>query len=374
MELIEYRRRIIINEPHIKKAEGNILTFNTDIINPLKVCKVNFNPIQSGEGDPSPTNIRPISGWNRMYLHKTGKNLLGGSDFIAELDKNNFPYTETDYGFSFKASNVSGQPIVTGIFKENTRYTFIIDMNRNNSTGQSNFQIKYTDGTYTRISNPGTTHNQFVTVSAEGKTVTGLYGHYSAGYTYVYTATSGIFEGVCTINDYEPYIGILYDVTFPDGDTVYGGTLDLLTGVLTVEYEIYDIGSLTWEVANGSGEIKYFRSSVLTGMKKIASTDIVANIYCSILKTVSAASIYFGLADDNSIGQDDSSNAKIRVKATSYNDDATAFKTAMSGVMLVYELATPQTFQLTPQQITTLKSINNIWADTGETRIAYWSH
>ena len=42
------------------------------------------------------------------------------------------------------------------------------------------------------------------------------------------------------------------------------------------------------------------------------------------------------------------------------------FKTAMSGVQLLYELATPLTDQLTPQQIATLRpGINNVWCDTG---------
>ena len=44
----------------------------------------------------------------------------------------------------------------------------------------------------------------------------------------------------------------------------------------------------------------------------------------------------------------------------------------MSGVQLVYELATPQTYQLTPQEIiTTLLGQNNIWSDTGSSTVEY---
>ena len=46
--------------------------------------------------------------------------------------------------------------------------------------------------------------------------------------------------------------------------------------------------------------------------------------------------------------------------------DATAFKTAMNGVQLVYELATPLTIQLTPTAVKSLLGQNNIWADTGD--------
>jgi hypothetical protein len=37
----------------------------------------------------------------------------------------------------------------------------------------------------------------------------------------------------------------------------------------------------------------------------------------------------------------------------------------MSGVQLVYELATPTTVQLTPTEVRTLLNNNNIFADTG---------
>ena len=35
---------------------------------PLKECKIHFNPVQEGSGDPSPDNVRPISGWNNIQI------------------------------------------------------------------------------------------------------------------------------------------------------------------------------------------------------------------------------------------------------------------------------------------------------------------
>jgi len=37
----------------------------------------------------------------------------------------------------------------------------------------------------------------------------------------------------------------------------------------------------------------------------------------------------------------------------------------------VYELATPITYDLTPQQIALLRGDNNVWADTGDTTLTY---
>jgi hypothetical protein len=44
----------------------------------------------------------------------------------------------------------------------------------------------------------------------------------------------------------------------------------------------------------------------------------------------------------------------------------------MSGVQLVYELATPYTIQLTPQQIRLLKGTNHLSCNTGDLSIKYY--
>ena len=51
--------------------------------------------------------------------------------------------------------------------------------------------------------------------------------------------------------------------------------------------------------------------------------------------------------------------------------DTTAFAEAMSGVQLVYELATPIVYDLTPTEVTTLLAQNNIWADCGDSTVEY---
>ena len=61
----------------------------------------------------------------------------------------------------------------------------------------------------------------------------------------------------------------------------------------------------------------------------------------------------------------------IIIKDTNYTD-ATAFTTAMDGVQLVYELATPQTYSLTGQEVEILKGSNNIWSD-GDVTVDYYA-
>ena len=78
---------------------GNPVTFLTDLAKPLKSLLVPFLPIQSGSGDPSPQNIRPIVPWDGLSVYHSG----------ADTSE----YTETDIVFP---SNVYGGilDVVTG--------------------------------------------------------------------------------------------------------------------------------------------------------------------------------------------------------------------------------------------------------------------
>lgn len=75
MDLMDYRRKIIANSPHLSSAEGAIVSFSDGADLPLKSLLVDIDPVQSGSGDPSPTNIRPISGWSAVNVAVVGKNL-----------------------------------------------------------------------------------------------------------------------------------------------------------------------------------------------------------------------------------------------------------------------------------------------------------
>ena len=40
-------------------------------------------------------------------------------------------------------------------------------------------------------------------------------------------------------------------------------------------------------------------------------------------------------------------------------------------ISILYDLATPITYQLTTQEITSLLGVNNLWADTGDSEVEY---
>ena len=72
MGMIERKKAILLNEPHLETTSGSIASFQTDMKSKLKECKLYFSPVQSGSGDPSPTNVRPIAGFNGITVYHSG--------------------------------------------------------------------------------------------------------------------------------------------------------------------------------------------------------------------------------------------------------------------------------------------------------------
>ena len=115
----------------------------------------------------------------------------------------------------------------------------------------------------------------------------------------------------------------------------------MTTGKLTVDMAMVDLGTLTWYTA-ASQRITRFRAPVI-GIKQIGSPNVLQQ---------NANDVYIYDPQKEAFSAAD-------------------FKSAMSGVQLVYELATPQTYQLTPTEVTTLLGDNTIWADTGDVSVTY---
>lgn len=142
--------------------------------------------------------------------------------------------------------------------------------------------------------------------------------------------------------------------------TVYGGTLDIVTGVLTVDREMVDMGTMAWNKA-GSG---YYSTSINKVAKKGSATYGYDNAISSQYESVSIHSIAglpnFGLSVD--IG------GNVQLKDSRYAT-AAELKSGLDGVQLCYELDTPITYQLTPQEVKSLLGVNNIWSDSGDVTV-----
>jgi len=160
---------------------------------------------------------------------------------------------------------------------------------------------------------------------------------------------------------YEPYNGTT--TTTQLGQTVYGGTLDVVSGVLTVDRAMMDLGTQSWTYqsvwaswytdyiadvkgTNTGAEIPNFISDRFEAVPTNDGMSPQAQGYTGISSTTRG-----------------SSGCRILVKNGSTTEAPTG--------QLCYSLATPQTYQLTPQQIQTLLGQNNVWSDAGEVEVTY---
>ena len=154
-----------------------------------------------------------------------------------------------------------------------------------------------------------------------------------------------------------PTVSNVYTIDL-DG-TRYGGKLDVVSGVLTVDRACVDLGSLDW--TNGGAMKMFFSMGIRDLVKKPSNNDEIANVLSDRLEPISYSGITFTTIGKVCI----STSGSVGIVDGNTYVSVTDFKTAMNGVQLVYELATPLTYQLTPTQVKSLLGSNNVWCDTG---------
>ena len=137
--------------------------------------------------------------------------------------------------------------------------------------------------------------------------------------------------------------------------------MDVTSGVLTVDRASIDLGTL--DFVGYSASLKRAFASI-PNIKYGSYSVIGINIMSSQLKAVSVGYFDAHTDEDNLICVNDTSNIIwVRLLNATKEDD---YETMLSGVQLVYELATPLTIQLTPTAVKSLLGSNNVWADTGD--------
>ena len=314
---------------------------------PIKKLVVGIEPVQSGSGDPSPTNVRPITGWTGANVTRTGKNL-----FDSNAVTNNsylsvttgLPEAQTGYVVSDYIPVIKNQGVI--IPASGTARRWFYDKNKNpitylNNSGTQLFMP--TDDGYIRISVSKTT--QF----------------YS---TYIVAYGDGSVPVYEFSTEYEPYSGTTYSIEFPsEAGTVYGGTLDVTNGVLTVD------------------EVK----KTFDGTETITSPD-TAFARWTFTNTIpyypddnKLQSSHYARFQGQGANQPDNTVMTqqgaqfLQIHDAAHAPTANDYKTYLASqyandtpVEVVYALATPITYTLTPIEVKALLGQNNIWADCGD--------
>lgn len=296
--------------PYItEEAEGSIVTIE-DAAAAQALSAVSYiEPVQAGEGEPSPANIRPITGHEGCEMVRAGKNLVDISSttpigaVVCVVDGNTVRVYSTSDG-QYRSAKI---PV--GVVRAGVTYTL-------SATVTEIISGSIVIGLRSMNSNSFLNKSSIIFTEPGSKTVTftpdsDIDAYVSPMVTYTTSeAGDATFANIqleigSTATEYEPYRGTTHTATFPQ--TVYGGSYDFVSGKLTVD----------------RGFIESYAGETLPG-PWISSMDVY---------------------------------------------QAGAVPT--TGAQVCYELASPLTYDLTPQQVDMLFGLNNVWSDTGTTTINY---
>ena len=328
---------------------------------PMKSVKVNIAPVQSGSGDPSPSNVRAISGKTSVTVTRAGKNLVK-------------PLAKTESGLTLTPQSDGGL-LINGTYTGTTGWYVIssyVALKKGRTYTLSLGGLEATFG----LNGFGNTNP--VTPNADFTSNFRL--RIESGQTFSNVVVYPQVEVGTSATDFEPYIdSTSYDISLASAGTVYGGTLDVVSGVLTVDkgFVTLDgtqtIANRNWRATSNSVGWLY-PYSVTQNVVPNSSTE-VPDVISNRVKTASYSAAYNGTENNCVSLVYDTSKAyglAVRYDNTLLTTDAAinAFL-AENPIQVVYSLANPSTYQLTPHQVNSLLGVNNVWSDAGDIECEY---
>ena len=311
------------------------------------------------------SNICPITGWTGAKVTRTSGNQLRNNSFNSPA-----------YGVSCTVQTDDCVAVLSGTATQTigftvakcqvqTGATYTVSVENPNQNCVVNVR-KMFDNTYVGMvrafASSGTaTFTVDETFNAIDVRPTVNNGVSVSNYVVKYSLAIG-----STATAYEPYQGETYDIEFPtEAGTVYGGTLDVTTGVLTVDRAMVDVVVMGDNgILNDNQQMAFSAPGKKGGLANFASDKftIKSGAYGMTGRAATAVIEFrIPLADLN-VSASDTSAVRMEALRNWFADNPTK---------LVYELATPIAYQLTPQEVRTLLGDNNIWADTGDSTVTY---
>lgn len=321
-------------------AAGPIASFTTNLSRPLLACIVDVP--------------ESISGTDTVIITQTGKNLFN-------------PSISSNINTSIKAwaSNDTNIVAFLNTLKKGTyKLSYKIKVDAINGSGADSYGIIIAPSSGAHINARATEsnvsvgsifeRNAIITIG-EGTTFTNVW--FYTGRSPATSADSCTFydfqlEVGNTQTTYEPYSATTKTVSLPS--TVYGGEVDIISGNIIKTYDVNDLGDLAWFYESDEG---YFYSDSITDIKSGSE-----NCLCESGYTYDAA-----LSVDKTFTV---SGTQIKFRDDTYSSTPD-FKTAVTGIDFIYELAEADTDSITPEVITAINGVNNIFSDSGNVTVEY---
>ena len=296
-------------------------------------------------------SVKSIGGHSEVI---GGEIVSAGTESVVEQGKNLFDYTDKTYHGANVNKVENGVIYTKGLtttalniptIAEN-KYTLSFKV-KSNAANQGGLRWSLQKGKNTSYAHDSSLIKLEVGYAANTE--------YQAVVTFVADTD---FVSLCTI------VGMIYDVQLENGDTAtnyspfyqtayqipeairnlpgYGWSAGTARNYVDYENKRYvqcvssvDLGTLSWRV----GDSVSFETFQLKGQKLTKNYDIAPNILCSKYPAKTQNELW-GKTNVTGITTNANVDGCVHVNDTSYTD-ATAFKQAMQGVILYYELANP---------------------------------
>ena len=310
-------------------VSGNPVTCNPVDGYPLSAV-VTLEPKQAGTSDPSPENVRPITGRDEVTVTRCGKNLLDTSDSVR-------------YAFNVNLPNAT---LVKG-----ATYTFTVP----NTVATDKFVALFvlaSDTSLTRYLGAGRSETFTVPNDVDLSEGLMLAGGSATALDNV-NPSDFMVELGSTPTPYEPYQGETYTLTLPE--TIYGGTVDAVTGV----------GEKTWGFVEFDGTENWEMNVKNIVLYKAVSAPANTNPgtgYCSQFPYaynfggdnifISVNTVYLGTV------------LSAKYDIASWKSYLAAQASAGTPVQVAYKLAAPEPFQATGNQaLPAVAGLNTVYTD-----------
>lgn len=332
-------------------VSGDIASFRTPSRVPIESLKFHFLPKQEGSGDPSPTNVRPITGWTGLNGRQEGKNLI---DLNALTGDNKVWW---------KGSVISGYPNHCVTPKIPVKPGIAYRLNRN-SYQQS--YVCYFDKNGDYVDQQTWDDYKPSRVIPDNVYFVGI----TIGTEYL-NNPKPLFTVGSQATEYSDYVDPRQiPITFPDGEAIYGGYVDPVAGEIVAEWKSIDLGTKTYSLRSENENRQVWECYCSDIKTTVNGNARSCNAYCSeFSKTTSN-----GLWSVGKFAPTTSSNniVIIFVHPASSFANGSECKEAMSGIQLVYELKTPIHIPVTPQDLKAFLDHNNFWSDANDiTEVTY---
>lgn len=297
---------------------------------------------------------------NEYYPYNAGEVVSAGTESIIEQGKNLFDYTDKTYNGANISKVENGVIYTKGLTTTvlniptvvGSKYTLSFKV-KSSGANQGGLRWSLQKGKNTSYARDSSLIKSEVGYAANAE--------YQAVATFVATTD---FVSLCTImlmvydvqlengdiaTDYSPY----YQTGYPIPDAIkalpgYGWSAGTAKNYVDYENKRYvqcvqsvDLGTLNWIAGGGiSSQTVFIASSrKICGQKLSYNSAIASNILCSKYLAKSQNEVWSDAAPVG-IATNATIDGYVYVKDTAYTD-ATAFKQAMQGVILYYELETP---------------------------------